>query len=243
MHGEKPAYFITFTYDDENNPGFVCKSIAQSLKKRFAYYSGYGSIMIITGEYGERTGRPHYHLISWLEDDTNFPYDIGRNVPDQLWSYGHIEVYPATPANISYTCGYEVKNGKVKRRDRQAPYGFTKPFTLYSRGISKEYAEKFGRRDMELGYTPVFGQKRPVSRYIQTHSGHCDTFLKIWRAKKNRSIVWKFGPDDYDLTYVDAFLGKHPKGAILLPKKILLSQIKKDAIIVAGKEKITEKKL
>lgn len=240
---EKLSAFITFTYDEDNNPGIVCKPVAQLLKKRFGYHVGNGCKSILTGEYGELTQRPHYHMCVWIEPGCEFDYNIGNtdstayNPPDELWPYGKIDVRPLTPERIAYTCGYEVKAGKIKARDRKSPDGCYLPFTLFSQGIAKEYAQKFGKRDMILGYTPFKGFKKPVSRYIQTHSGHCETYCKIWRLKKNANIEWQFPPEVYGSVYArEEFLEKHPRGAILLPNKILLTQIENDAMITLAKK-------
>lgn len=243
MNAEKRSYFITFTYDEENNPGVVCKPVAQLLKKRFGYHVGKGCTSIMCGEYGELYGRPHYHMCVWLEDYCVFDYNCGNtdadayNPPDLLWPYGKIDVRPLTPERVAYTCGYEVKNGKVKRRDRQGPDGCYAPFTLFSHGIGKEYAEKYGKRDMELGYTSVNGYKKPVSRYVQTHSGHCDTYCKIWRLRKNKNTDWKYSPDDYGtVAERENFAKLHPQSAMVLPAKILLHSFDKDDMITTSKK-------
>lgn len=243
MRPELPAYFITFTYDEEHNPGIVYKAIAQALKKRFAYHVGYGYKSIMCGEYGELYGRPHYHMCVWLDEHANFDYNCGNNdidaynPPDDIWPYGKIDVRPLTPERVAYTCGYEVKNGKVKARDRKGPDGAYLPFNLMSKGIAKEYAEKFGKRDMQLGYTSVNGFKKPVSRYVQTHSGHCETFCKLWRLKKNSKMKWKFGADIYGTERDrNRFKRDNPKGAIVLPSEILLTQIEKDDMITKSKK-------
>lgn len=238
LHGDKPAYFITYTYEDEHNPGIVCKPIAQLVKKRYAAHHGYGHKSIMCGEYGEMTGRPHYHMCVWAEEA--LPYNVGTtdyeayNPPDAVWPYGKIDVRPLTPERVSYTCGYEVKTGKVKARDRKAPNGVYLPFTLFSQGIGKDYAQKFGKRDMQLGYTPMAGYKKPVSRYVQTHSGHCETYCKIWRMKKNRKTEWQFGPDAYESSDRNVFL---------LKEEILLTQQVKSDILETGKAALKRKVL
>lgn len=242
VNTEKLSVFMTFTYDEEHNPGVVCKPVAQLLKKRFGYHIGLGCKSILTGEYGEVYGRPHYHMAVWLEPGCNFDYNIGDNdsdaynPPDDLWPYGKIDVRPLTPERIAYTCGYELKNGRVKPRDRKRPDGCYLPFTLFSQGIAKEYAQKFGKRDMELGFTPMRGFKKPVSRYVQNHSGHCETYNKIWRLRKNSKIDFKFNEKDYfPEEGWKRFMKKHPKGAVTLPWKKMLHEIKIDDMITSSK--------
>lgn len=254
MHGEKPAYFITFTYDEDNNPTVVNKEVAKSLKKRFAYHVGFGCKMILGGEYGEQsalpfeplTGRPHYHLCAWIEDGCEFNYNCGENntdaynPPDLVWPYGKIDVRPLTRERVAYTVGYELKNGKYTRRERNGPNGLILPFTLISQGIGKEYAKAFGKRDMELGYTPLRGYKKPVSRYVQTHSGHCKTYAQLWRIRKNNNTDFKFKREEYIRFRTKS--GDNSRYGHL-PQEIILTQRKKDIMIVAGKKAITPLKL
>lgn len=241
---EKLAVFITFTYDEEHNPFVVDKPTAQCLKKRFGYHVGPGCKSILCGEYGELSNRPHYHMCVWIEPGCTFDYNIGNNnsdaynPPDDLWPYGKIDVRPLTPERVAYTCGYEMKNGKIKARDRKGPGGRYMPFTLMSHGIAKEYAEKFGKRDMELGYTPYKGFKKPVSRYVQTHSGHCETYCKLWRMRKNKDLQWRYPPSYYGNTDdFKKFIEKHPKGAIPLNDDLLLYLREKDDMITNAKKR------
>ena len=63
------VYFVTLTYDDDHNPGRLLKPDVQKYLKRlrkhfsFRYYA--------CGEYGERYGRPHYHVLLFVRGDDN----------------------------------------------------------------------------------------------------------------------------------------------------------------------------
>lgn len=56
-----------------------------------------------TGEYGETTHRPHYHVLL-------FGLGMGdRHHLGGAWSLGHTHVLPITPQGISYVAGYAAK--------------------------------------------------------------------------------------------------------------------------------------
>ena len=56
------ALFLTITYDDENNPGYLLKKDLQDFHKRLR--KAFGPFRFYAcGEYGDTTHRPHYHGI------------------------------------------------------------------------------------------------------------------------------------------------------------------------------------
>lgn len=75
-------------------------------------------------EYGEKTGRPHYHYILF-----GFP-EYRKDLIDKAWNKGLVHVGPATGGAAAYTAWYTTKKGK---------YGFDKgteavpEFSLQSR--------------------------------------------------------------------------------------------------------------
>lgn len=100
--------FLTLTYNDENLPpyGSLDKTHFQKFMMRLRsriypvkvrYY--------MCGEYGEGTGRPHYHAILFGYDfaDKNRPKKTAQghsiyhsDILDDLWSYGHCWVGSVT---------------------------------------------------------------------------------------------------------------------------------------------------
>ena len=78
-----PPYFFTLTYDNDNlpNDGNLCYYDIQSFFKRWRIYLDRQHIThniryLVSGEYGSKYGRPHYHLIIW-----NNPYGADELQP------------------------------------------------------------------------------------------------------------------------------------------------------------------
>lgn len=110
--------FVTLTYADDKLPKDGCVSVreAQLFLKRLRK-KGYQFRYFLSGEYGEKTLRPHYHLILF-----GFPQCF-RGQTDQkkrvccktcedvksAWGNGAIEVAYSSPSAMAYVCGYVTK--------------------------------------------------------------------------------------------------------------------------------------
>lgn len=167
LQEHKAAVFTTLTYDDEHLPLTLSKlhvsqyirSLRRSKADRIRFFA--------SGEYGERTQRPHYHGIIYGLDVTEKDYIESK------WTHGHVKVDQATPANIAYTAGYCSKKIGYKRisHERVDPetgevYEWQPPFILMSRrpGIGA-HAKKY-LNSWRL-YAVKDGHKMPVPRFFK----------------------------------------------------------------------------
>lgn len=101
-HGD--SVFVNLTYDDDSLPvgGVLVKRHLQlwfkSLRNNGGHFRYLGC-----GEYGERSLRPHYHLIMFglsMYHEKAF---------SELWEHGFVHVGTVTEKSISYVCGYVAK--------------------------------------------------------------------------------------------------------------------------------------
>lgn len=108
---------VTMTYDQEHLPadGKLQISDPQKFIKRLRRASNEPVRYYVSGEYGERTGRAHWHLIvfgpnlmsgarpknSQAESKNYFNPKI-----EELWGMGSTDVVPISPAACSYVAGY-----------------------------------------------------------------------------------------------------------------------------------------
>lgn len=133
--------FITLTYDYKNMPitkrGFktLKKTDVQDFIKRLRYaQSGSeesGIKYYAAGEYGNKTDRPHYHIII---------FNAKIELIQDAWNKGYVHygggIGAVNAATIGYTLKYINKVGKVpkhKNDDRQ------KEFSLMSKGLGLNY--------------------------------------------------------------------------------------------------------
>lgn len=121
-------WFLTLTYSDENLPphGSLRPRDMQLFWKRVrkAGLSGrHGEV----GEYGETTGRPHYHaaafglelddLVLFQKNERGEPLWTSRRL-EELWPHGHSLVGMLTMDSARYIAGYMVRDTRAKDEGR-----------------------------------------------------------------------------------------------------------------------------
>lgn len=169
-------WFVTLTYDDEHIPEIdfaksvdfdtgelldsgslqtLCKRDLQLFNKRLRKeYKNDKIRFFACGEYGEKTARPHYHVIYFglHVKDLKFlkmsrlgdKYYISDTIT-RLWGNGHVLLAQLTWESAAYVARYVTK----KFTGDMAKYwyddiGLTPPFTLMSRrpGIASNYFDE-----------------------------------------------------------------------------------------------------
>jgi len=121
--------FVTLTYDDDNLP--TDKSLHlehfQKFMKRLRKKFGQNIRFYHCGEYGEKTQRPHYHVLLFNLDfydkelwKTTFNNDKLYNSEQlsKLWKYGYSVIGDVTFQSAAYVARYIMKkvNGKNKEQ-------------------------------------------------------------------------------------------------------------------------------
>lgn len=152
------AVFLTLTYDEEHLPAdasvnvqefqrYIKKIRKRAGDRRIVYYG--------SAEYGDKYGRPHYHLIVFGLSIYDFDiYDC--------WDKGNVFPGTVTEKSIRYTAKYILKKS-YKAEFRKL--GRTQPFSLMSKGIGRQYAlDNFERllRNMTEHYK---GKEVGIPRY------------------------------------------------------------------------------
>lgn len=130
LEAEQSDYsiFVTLTYDDENipNPPNVSKSEVQNFLKRLRDYYKKPFRYYAVGEYGDKTKRPHYHLIifnmHWMH----------KGCIEKAWKKGFVTIMEFTPNNAGYVTGYCMK--KMTRIGDPRLEGKNPEFQLASKG-------------------------------------------------------------------------------------------------------------
>jgi hypothetical protein len=162
--------FVTLTYNDENipfdkHPIFTkiavptlykpdlqnyIKKIRKAYQKKIRYYC--------IGEYGEKTERPHYHILF---------FGIGMHewdILDSKWEKGHTHVGDITDSSIHYCTKYVFKSQKYYDYP-QTPFSTmsTKP------AIGSKWLLRNNERKSELGKPFVYenGRKHRMPKYFR----------------------------------------------------------------------------
>lgn len=173
--------FVTLTYDDEHCPDELQPKDLQKWFKRLRWHVSQkgddvsqeaGSLRYLAcGEYGERTDRPHYHVLLF---NCGFPdrLRVGKEmyespVLSKTWEFGSHRFGDASVGSAAtYIAKYALKayepvcdaDGVVRQR----------PFLVCSKrpAIGAKWLESF-RGDLTHGYVVVDGQPRSIPRYYK----------------------------------------------------------------------------
>lgn len=145
----KCSFFVTLTYDDDNlpyclpdnlplseaksydwKPCFIKDHIKLFLKRLRYDLNPIEVKALVTSEFGDQFGRPHYHLCFFLNSYMSLS-DFEDSVSD-TWHFGQVEVSSLTDSRIAYCVKYALKD------DFKHPwfgYSQRKPFRLFPSGV------------------------------------------------------------------------------------------------------------
>lgn len=156
----KSAVFLTLTYDQKNIPidGSLKKehlrTFFNDLRGRNSYYGKDKIKYFACGEYGDQTGRPHYHAVLFgdigLYDAESSPARPSRSGNPQysnsrlseVWTFGEHTISEHNFETAAYVARYILK--KISGAPSAAHYGDRIPeFQSSSNGLGKGHAEKW----------------------------------------------------------------------------------------------------
>lgn len=223
---KEQVWFITLTYDDDHVPGMIVKTgeimrkvqytwkpeekrpesvqillyedIQKFLKRLRKAYKG-KLRYFVAGEYGEQTGRPHYHMIlyGWEPTDLENLYKIHHNGyynskwMAELWGMGQIQIAQAVPETYRYVAGYVTKKMyEIDGKKANAYYelGQTKPFACMSLkpGLGDHYYQEHKAEIWRQGYIQCTnGKQAQIPRYYEKQM-EAENPQRLWRIKRNR---------------------------------------------------------
>lgn len=155
--------FITLTFDDDHVPDKVKPRDLQLFFKRLRKYFGVKSLRYFaTGEYGLKSGRPHYHVILFgvdFSDDRIFLKQDNRGnaiyispTLSKLWKFGFHSIGALTFESCRYCAKYMQKFNLNEKR---------KSFTIQSRkpAIGYNYCMSHAEQIAKTGCVYVNGRE------------------------------------------------------------------------------------
>lgn len=185
-HAENCFINLTYRNDDlpewgslvKTHPSAFCKRLHNRLLRK----RGYGIKYYLSGEYGESTHRPHYHVCLFGYDfpDKIFYGNSGSGFPiytsemcDEIWGLGECKIGAMSYDSACYTAKYTFG----KRTGPMADYSCVSPdgeiydmvpeFSTPSRrpGIGMAYFREHGRSAYDHDFIVVNGKKMKPPRY------------------------------------------------------------------------------
>lgn len=140
------ASFVTLTYDDDHIPysdtghnTLVKKDLQdfmKRLRRRMEYYNDNTKFKYIAcGEYGDKFGRAHYHIIFIGLSD----YQV-KAYTKKVWTKGICDIGPLTNGGIRYVLKYCTKsNPSIDVKAYYNTMSVELPFIVHSVGIGKDW--------------------------------------------------------------------------------------------------------
>lgn len=193
---DQPSYFVTLTYNDESlkysdhGVASVSPTDITLFFKRLRHTASVSFSYFLVSEYGEKSQRPHYHLIL-------FNYSADPAKIEDAWQQGNIFVGDVTDASINYCAKYFITK-------QQSPDGAVDNFARISKGIGRDLRDVKGMRQFvqnngiiyngnikvtapryykdfwqidsfrlpyhEIGKLPEFDTKEKYDTYVNTHT-------------------------------------------------------------------------
>lgn len=164
VNRDSECYFLTLTYADDFNDGKLHKvHVRDFIKKLRSRFRGVKFKYFVCGEFGEKTNRPHYHMLL-------FGLDLGKllfykmsgenalylsNLINSIWIFGNVVIGDLTFNTAFYTARYAMKKNKV-----------VDMIQLQSQGIGKQYFLDNYKEIIKSGYISFNHIKYKIPRYF-----------------------------------------------------------------------------
>ena len=193
--------FVTLTYDDDHVPDGLDKTHFQLFMKRLReHYEPHKFRFFASGEYGERTDRPHFHAIFFgLDFADKYLWMVRKgfqlyrsDILESKWRYGNCPIAEVNYDTVAYVAKYTTKKITGPQADDYYE-GKTPEFSLMSRrpGIGRAFYEKY--KDDLYNYDhcvvrPDFIAK-PPSYYDKLFDFESpDKFVSLKKRRKEKAL-------------------------------------------------------
>lgn len=186
-------WFLTLTYKDPAPKKLIYRHWQLFMKKLRKAHNNQAISFMVTGEYGDKTKRPHWHAILFNLNlpDVQFTHHTDLKHPvfksaiiDKLWGYNDPQKRPnelgtVTMDSASYVARYAAKK-LVHGYDNSHEYHPIHK-TSSRRAIGKLWLEKYHEQTFRNGYVTLpNGSKAAIPRYY-----------KDW-CKKNAPEIFEY---------------------------------------------------
>lgn len=166
--------FLTLTYNDESlsSPWLQYEDFQLFMKRLRWSYPERKITYMVTGEYGDKEKRPHWHAIvfNFKPEDEKYHYtsDRGDKVftsqkVTELWQKGHIEYGSVTMDSAGYVARYAAKK-LTHGKDHEHKYHPIHK-TSSKRAIGRSWIEKHYKHTFENGFIVLDGVRMKIPRY------------------------------------------------------------------------------
>ena len=236
----KESCFVTLTFDDKNLPannsvnkkfltGFI-KILREEMRRqklpKIRYFA--------CGEYGEKKGRAHYHIIMFGYDFRNFTKQIQKNLYEatellkKKWPYGYVAVGGVSIDSCKYVASYVVKklNGDLKDKWKKENPNKEPEFHVGSRnpGIGHKYYEEYIKPKYQKGYGLLFQTKTTYKGIKVTLPKYYKDKNRVFKNQFKKELIRQHDQVLKDKDLLMEPVNKKAKRTKTKPIDILISQ-------------------
>lgn len=182
--------FVTFTYDDSHlriKEGFINPTLSKDDlhkyldKIRHMIPSDVDYEYFVSGEYGDKFGRPHYHALFFGLD-----YELYKDFFERSWKLGSVKVLPCSVSSFRYVSKYVCKS-YYKSDSEYYDYGIIPPFCKYSRGLGSSVFYQYKDDIEKNGFFVFKGRKIYCNRYYFNKMMYYTPKLLLYKQMQNYS--------------------------------------------------------
>lgn len=164
--------FLTLTYTDEHLPANSWLDIRHTqlwLKRLRKARPANKLRYFLTGQYGDRTKRPHYHALLFglkHDDERTAGKDLYQSdEADHIWGLGAVRIGTITGASATYVAQYTLRTTKAGIPADADGIPAPAQFATMSRrpGLGTQWLENFST-DLQHNYLVRDNRKQPVPR-------------------------------------------------------------------------------
>lgn len=187
--------FITLTYDDDHlKSDKLIYSDFQNFMKKLRKLQDDPIGVFVTGEYGEKTKRPHWHacLFNWMPKDANYKYSNERGdqvyeseTLKKLWPNGISEFGSVTFESAGYVARYAAKkltHGKDQEHDYHPISKKSSKNAIGKKWLEKYYTDVFNYGKIVLPDGKTCGIPRYYEKWFQKN--HPEEYLNYLQTVK-----------------------------------------------------------
>lgn len=203
--------FLTLTLDDKHLPEHNSLDYEPLVRFWKRLRKKYGKLRYYAvGEYGDDSGRPHYHAILFGKAFVEGRI-ILRTKPTMLWTHpdlekawgmGNVSVGAVTFETARYTASYVLKKLRAKQQyvrvDEETGelIPLVQPRAFMSRNLAKEWWERWKQQTIDHDYVIIDGHKhKPPKAYDKWLKEKDPTKMEEIKNKR-RSKAKKLTPDE-----------------------------------------------
>lgn len=191
------------------------KRVRKNTGKKLKYFA--------VGEFGEKSHRPHYHLIM---------YGISVTEPEitASWPYGNTHIGSVTPESMKYVAKYCIKASRTSSSpvlgfgaephsgENAGPVTTSKKFMTCSQGLGSQWAVENLEEWRESQKTTIGGRPAGIPRYYKLKNNVVSIKNPEWQQAMADQLEKTLEQEGIDGDHIDSYRARQVKQTVFALK-------------------------